>query len=109
MRINYGINRNTPVPGKKTLLRHKNGHLEMDGDWNNHTFHGQIRQRIQAKHPGWSITGYAYATHTRTFEITIPEGHAYPLSCTTLVNLVVGDSMTLNKEDVQVKEVFLNA
>lgn len=61
MKINYGINRRCGVPGDRKRMKHKNGHLNMEGDWENQTFHGQIRQEIQQRHPGWSITGYAVA------------------------------------------------
>lgn len=61
MKINYGIHRRSDKPGARRRLEHRNHQLEMDGDWNRQTFHGQIKQRIHRKHPGWSITGYAIA------------------------------------------------
>ena len=55
MIINYGINRKE----KGGKIYHRNGKLELEGDWESSEFHGKIRRTIATMHPGWVLTGYA--------------------------------------------------
>lgn len=58
LKINYGVNRKEP--GKKKI-EHKNGRLTIWGNWAEESTHETIKMRIRADHPGWLITGYAWA------------------------------------------------
>lgn len=63
MTINYGVNRRLPAVGKRRRrIEHKNGRLEVEGNWADPTFHESIRTAILQRHKGWSITGYAQET-----------------------------------------------
>lgn len=100
MKINYGINRK--ITGKR--LQHENHSFNLNGSWDDEEFHDRIRDEIKRKHPGWSITGYAYETETRVYEIKMPAG-VYLLSSSTLEKLIAADSRSLSEEDIQVREV----
>lgn len=54
MRINYGINRR--AKGRK-FIEHKNGTMTIRAD----STCSQVVAKIQAKHPGWLVTGYCPA------------------------------------------------
>lgn len=60
MRINYGINRPTREPHKRRRIEHQNHHLDIEGDWDDPDFHTRLRSLVRDKHPGWSLTGYAF-------------------------------------------------
>ena len=63
MKINYGINRRVP-DAKRKKLEHQNHTMEMGGgnaEWEDLDFHQKIREAIFRKHPGWALTGYAWA------------------------------------------------
>ena len=114
MKINYGINRRTPRPGNKKRLEHRNGQIEIDGDWNSSTFHGQLRQRIIGAHPGWSITGYAIAPEelreisvwSRGFHVTgeqagpMYHGHCRATSLQDACDYLFMHHPSYNKEDL---------
>lgn len=58
MKINYGINRPTRQPHKRTHYENQCGSLKIRGNWDSQKTHDRIRQAIMDKHPGWLITGY---------------------------------------------------
>jgi len=60
MKIRYGVCRKRPNGKGKRDIEHENHGMELpDVQWEYKEDHIKIRKAIYAKHPGWSIHGYA--------------------------------------------------
>ncbi len=100
LKITYGIKRPRPDNKFGHNVEHKNGQLEIDGEWETEATRKAIITEIKKKHPGWTITGFSCWTD----EGIIPKENIYRLRAECLRDIET--FLTINK-GIKKREVIM--